>query len=85
MANDGVAKKEYVITTITKFIQKHVINEIPDVNVVRKELKCRECCKKYVQAKSLQNHEMKVRGITTPTTETTSAAEREDYLHNYTT
>lgn len=85
LANDVVAKKEYVITTVTTFIQEHVINHIPEVNVVKNDLKCRECGKTYVQPKSLQNHEMKVHGITTYTPITTSTTEKIDHLHNYTT
>ena len=51
-ATDTAAKKAYVLRTATSFVEKHVMNEIPQLSTdapTSNELCCRYCGKKYVR------------------------------------
>ena len=85
--NEGLAsnsdEKSYVLNTITKFVEEHVVHQIPEVSTPTetKQLQCQICGKKYVRPHALQAHEKKIHAIEVlPTPE----QPKQDHLYNYT-
>lgn len=87
-ATDTAAKKAYALRTVTSFVEKHVMNEIPQLSTdapTSNEVCCRNCGKKCVRLSFLKQHEERQHGHVgqaqlLPTTSTA----KEDYVYNYT-
>ena len=75
----------YIINTITKFIEEHVVHQIPETNIpsVPENLHCQVCGKKYVLIHALRKHERKIHGIE-EILEPSSTEPTQDHLYNYT-
>ena len=75
--------KSYVLNTITKFVEEHVVHQIPEVSTPTetKQLQCQICGKKYVRPHALQAHEKKIHAIEVPPT---PEEPKQDNLYNYT-
>ena len=78
-------EKTYIINTITKFIEDHVVHQIPEANIhsTPENLQCKICGKKYVRIHALQKHERKNHDIE-EVLEPASTEPTQDHLYNYT-
>lgn len=87
-ATDTAAKKAYVLMTVTSFVEKHVMNEIPQLSTdapTSNELCCRYCGKKYIRPSFLKQHEERQHGhVGQPQLLPTTSTAKEDYVYNYT-
>ena len=87
---DDEGKKTHVHRVIKSFIERHVINQLPELSSlapISNAMECRFCGKKYVQQKALQNHERNKHNFMLPELENDGANsknEYEDRVYNYT-
>ena len=87
MQIDVNAKKEYVTKTIRQFVEKHEVNQVPELipeAPTRNDLRCRECGRRYLRPHALRNHEREKHGIIPPRNSTSISHEGEDHIYNYT-
>ena len=82
MQIDVNAKKEYVTKTIRQVVEKHEVNQVPELSPeapTRNDLRCRECGGRYLRPHALRNHEREKHGIIPPRN-STSISHEEDHI-----
>lgn len=87
MQIDVNAKREYVTKTIRQFVERHMVNQVPELSPeapTSNDLRCRECGRRYLRPHALRNHEREKHGIIPPRNSTSISHAGEDHIHNYT-
>ena len=62
LLNNQEGKKQHVHAVVRSFIEKHVVNQVPEMSVsapTSNELTCRFCGRRYIQVPALRKHEEK--------------------------
>ena len=87
MQIDVNAKREYVTKTIRQFVERHMVNQVPELSPeapTSNDLRCRECGRRYLRPHGLRNHEREKHGIIPPRNSTSISHEGKDHIYNYT-
>ncbi len=86
LPNDEEAKRNYVQRTVRSFIDKHVMNQMPQQESASmiERMTCRYCGKKYVRRSYLNKHEQKEHGHVEDDQESTNMITKQDHIYNYT-
>lgn len=86
LPNDEEAKQTYVHNTVRNFIDKHVMNQMPQQESAElsTNMICRYCGKRYVRQGYLQRHEQKEHGHVDEAAKSTGPTIEQDHIYNYT-
>lgn len=85
--NDLQYKKAYVEGTVRSFVEKHVINQMPEMipdAPTSDELVCQYCGKKYQRPTYFKKHQEKEHGHVSEDSPETVCKSKEDMVYNYT-
>ena len=86
LPNDEEAKQTYVHNTVRNFIDKHVMNQMPQQESAElsTNMICGYCGKRYVRQCYLRRHEQKEHGHVDEAAKSTGPTIEQDHIYNYT-
>ena len=86
LPNYEEAKQTYVHNTVRNFIDKHVMNQMPQQESAElsTNMICRHCGKRYVCQGYLRRHEQKEHGHVDEAAKSTGPTIEQDHIYNYT-